>query len=610
MDSTPCIAVGPSPPATNAERVLETINEMDIRPNSPSVLAPGAAAVEPVSRQMEMSPAGRNEESLLDDATQIDEGGFHANGPGDVVPAMQGQEAEGRGRGASPRRGAGRLAGQQPEETSPERRAILERRRLRRVGVLADYASAMVEQGEEEAVQRVEDRREFRALMEEGNRNVGNLVALLERRVAIAKQSENRAFSVIERILNLMERNMPTVERGPAGVVEAAPAPTAPPALFPTSASRAVHRPRDEVLDLFHDFNIMMPECSAARTQGNDHVPKVFGEPAPLQDSDEETDLDCCVPATQGSPRTANIPGTNTSCVLQPSNQGPAPKRWQWREQGMVLLGSPSCQALNMMFSSIRNRGYAALLMGSLYLPNVHAYRAISRALDRAGYVRTEEQVRTKWKALKKEFYSVVQVWGGVPKESSWPAEYASLRQLWCAAGRPRLVDRQPRSSAQPDDPAESSEEEGAGLQESAGAATHRAVAGKRAAAAAAGQSSDSNPGEGTSSQSTKRVRTGPKPSLQDCMTLLTRMDRRLKRLEEEVSQLGARVRAVEDRCPPASQTPVVPERMSSGSSEDRLQIVTSEEEASDTPRNPPTSDPSAVVVVSSAVPGSSSSSP
>uniref|UniRef100_A0ACB8F8P7 Uncharacterized protein n=1 Tax=Sphaerodactylus townsendi TaxID=933632 RepID=A0ACB8F8P7_9SAUR len=263
-------------------------------------------AVGPVSRQMEVSPAERNEESIMDEATQIDEDGFHENAPGDVVPAMQGQETEGHGRGASPRREAGQLAGQPREETLPEGRAILERRRVCRVGVLADYARAMVEQ--DEAVQRAEDRREFRVLMEEGNRNVRNLVGLLEQRMAIAVQSENRAFSVVERILNLMERNMPTVERGPVREEEAAPAPTAPPVLFPTSTSHTVHRPRDEVFDLFHDFNIMMPESSAAQTQDNNHVPEVFGVPTPLQESDEETDLDSCVPATQESPKTANIP--------------------------------------------------------------------------------------------------------------------------------------------------------------------------------------------------------------------------------------------------------------------------------------------------------------
>uniref|UniRef100_A0ACB8FCL0 Uncharacterized protein n=1 Tax=Sphaerodactylus townsendi TaxID=933632 RepID=A0ACB8FCL0_9SAUR len=243
----------------------------------------GAAVVGPVSRQVEMSPADasggpllhqgqlcqeRDDESILDEATQIDEGGFHEDATGAVATVMQGQEAERRGRVASPRREdvmssyspqtTGQLAGQPQEETSPERRAILERRRVRRVGVLADYARAMVEQGEEEAVQRAEDRREFRVLMEEGNRNVRNLVALLEQRVAIAARTENRAFSVVERILNLMERNMLTVAQSPAGVEVAAPVPTAPTVLSPTSNTHTVQRPRNEVLDLFHDFNIMM----------------------------------------------------------------------------------------------------------------------------------------------------------------------------------------------------------------------------------------------------------------------------------------------------------------------------------------------------------------
>uniref|UniRef100_A0ACB8GC95 Uncharacterized protein n=1 Tax=Sphaerodactylus townsendi TaxID=933632 RepID=A0ACB8GC95_9SAUR len=48
------------------------------------------------------------------------------------------------------------------ELTSPERRMTADRRRVRRVGVLADFAKAMVEQGEVEAMERrrFEDRRE------------------------------------------------------------------------------------------------------------------------------------------------------------------------------------------------------------------------------------------------------------------------------------------------------------------------------------------------------------------------------------------------------------------------------------------------------------------
>uniref|UniRef100_A0ACB8FM40 Uncharacterized protein n=1 Tax=Sphaerodactylus townsendi TaxID=933632 RepID=A0ACB8FM40_9SAUR len=116
-----------------------------------------------------------------------------------------------------------------------------------------------------------------------------------------------------------------------------------------------------------------------------------------------------------------------------------------------------------------------------------------------------------------------------------------------------------------------------------------------------------SSPGAGTSGTS-RDLCSEEEHEVQRDETLQAGMDRRLQRLEEEVSQLGARVRALEDPGQPGSQTPMVAERQSSGSSEDRLHIVTSEE-ADDTPRNPPTSDPSAVVVVSSAVPGSSSSS-
>uniref|UniRef100_A0ACB8EXR0 Uncharacterized protein n=1 Tax=Sphaerodactylus townsendi TaxID=933632 RepID=A0ACB8EXR0_9SAUR len=192
----------------------------------------------------------------------------------------------------------------------------------------------------------------------------------------------------------------------------------------------------------------------------------------------------------------------------------------------------------------------------------------------------------------KKNFFSVVQSLDSVPERGlmacSHPASLAAA--LVPPRSDPRLADRAPRSSSQPtDDPVESSEEEEVELQESAVAATHVARRGEEEAgnpAAAAGQSTDSSPAQ------------------------VTRMDSRLKRLEEEVSLLGARLRVVEESEPTGTQTPVVAKRYSSGSSDEWLKIVTSEEETADTPRNPPTSDPSAVVVVSSAVPGSSSSTP
>uniref|UniRef100_A0ACB8E9Q8 Uncharacterized protein n=1 Tax=Sphaerodactylus townsendi TaxID=933632 RepID=A0ACB8E9Q8_9SAUR len=84
----------------------------------------------------------------------------------------------------------------------------------------------------------------------------------------------------------------------------------------------------------------------------------------------------------------------------------------------------------------------------------------------------------------------------------------------------------------------------------------------------------------------------------------VTRMDRRLSRLKDEVSRLGARVRELEGPGHPGYNEPVVAEGESGGS----LRIVTSEEE--DTTRNPPTGAPLVVrVIVSSAAPGSSSSS-
>uniref|UniRef100_A0ACB8EFC2 Uncharacterized protein n=1 Tax=Sphaerodactylus townsendi TaxID=933632 RepID=A0ACB8EFC2_9SAUR len=93
-------------------------------------------------------------------------------------------------------------------EWTPERRATRERIRLRRVGVPADFARAMVEQGEAEAEERrqarLEDRTESRlrfdalmAAIDRGNSAMESMGDTLRQRVA----SADRANTILETLL-------------------------------------------------------------------------------------------------------------------------------------------------------------------------------------------------------------------------------------------------------------------------------------------------------------------------------------------------------------------------------------------------------------------------
>uniref|UniRef100_A0ACB8FNW8 Uncharacterized protein n=1 Tax=Sphaerodactylus townsendi TaxID=933632 RepID=A0ACB8FNW8_9SAUR len=87
-------------------------------------------------------------------------------------------------------------------------------------------------------------------------------------------------------------------------------------------------------------------------------------------------------------------------------------------------------------------------LMASTGLPNRRAFRAVARALQRAGFHRTEVQACTKWKALKRDFFSAMEAYEGHPRRSAWPPHFAAMRQLWRLAGEPRWVDHRPEGAA------------------------------------------------------------------------------------------------------------------------------------------------------------------
>uniref|UniRef100_A0ACB8EEB4 Uncharacterized protein n=1 Tax=Sphaerodactylus townsendi TaxID=933632 RepID=A0ACB8EEB4_9SAUR len=76
-------------------------------------------------------------------------------------------------------------------------------------------------------------------------------------------------------------------------------------------------------------------------------------------------------------------------------------------------------------------------------------------------------QARTKWKALKKQFFDAVESSDGQPGPRGRPKPFREMRQLWVTAGKPRYSERWPESVLVH----EEEEEEGAGPSGQPGAA-------------------------------------------------------------------------------------------------------------------------------------------
>uniref|UniRef100_A0ACB8FHB4 Uncharacterized protein n=1 Tax=Sphaerodactylus townsendi TaxID=933632 RepID=A0ACB8FHB4_9SAUR len=95
-------------------------------------------------------------------------------------------------------------------------------------------------------------------------------------------------------------------------------------------------------------------------------------------------------------------------------------------------------EEVTILLRMVRDCGHAWLLMASTGLPNRRAFRAVARALQVAGFHRTEVQACTKWKALKRDFFAAMERSGGHPRRSDWSPHFAAMRQLWRLAGEPR----------------------------------------------------------------------------------------------------------------------------------------------------------------------------
>ncbi|XP_048339145.1 uncharacterized protein LOC125438310 isoform X1 [Sphaerodactylus townsendi] len=164
------------------------------------------------------------------------------------------------------------------ELTSPERRMTADRRRVRRVGVLADFAKAMVEQGEVEAMERrrFEDRRErevasFMQSRAEQNRELSSL------RLAI-----DRGNDIMQTLVTaLLQRMGSSGGRGAGGSLGAS---------APAVASQTLPAPA---------FQQCLPTCEIAGPAAN-----LIGDAAEVTYPTlaEDTDLESCVGATAPLP--------------------------------------------------------------------------------------------------------------------------------------------------------------------------------------------------------------------------------------------------------------------------------------------------------------------
>uniref|UniRef100_A0ACB8F526 Uncharacterized protein n=1 Tax=Sphaerodactylus townsendi TaxID=933632 RepID=A0ACB8F526_9SAUR len=164
------------------------------------------------------------------------------------------------------------------ELTSPERRMTADRRRVRRVGVLADFAKAMVEQGEVEAMERrrFEDRRErevasFMQSRAEQNSELSSL------RLAI-----DRGNDIMQTLVTaLLQRMGSSGGRGAGGSLGAS---------APEVASHTLPAPA---------FQQCLPTCAIAGPAAN-----LSGDAAEVTYPTlaEDTDLESCVGATAPLP--------------------------------------------------------------------------------------------------------------------------------------------------------------------------------------------------------------------------------------------------------------------------------------------------------------------
>ncbi|XP_054843553.1 uncharacterized protein LOC129335122 [Eublepharis macularius] len=102
-----------------------------------------------------------------------------------------------------------------------------------------------------------------------------------------------------------------------------------------------------------------------------------------------------------------------------------------WKDEEVHAL-------LNLVLRSRK----AGVLMKSTHLPNRQHFSRIAVRMREAGFVRSTEQCRSKFKRVKGAFYDALESWQGIPRQSGKPPFFNDMMRLWEAAGKPSWRDR------------------------------------------------------------------------------------------------------------------------------------------------------------------------
>ncbi|XP_030047672.1 uncharacterized protein LOC115461767 [Microcaecilia unicolor] len=109
----------------------------------------------------------------------------------------------------------------------------------------------------------------------------------------------------------------------------------------------------------------------------------------------------------------------------------PGGKRWLGKEVRILLGAVRRFPGFRQLISSSRQR-------------NQDLWREISSELAELGYLRTPDQCRSKWMALKRTFFKAMDnvVLRGQPVDPRFLPHYTKIKSIWERAGRPRFRQR------------------------------------------------------------------------------------------------------------------------------------------------------------------------
>ncbi|KAL8213417.1 UNVERIFIED_CONTAM: hypothetical protein K2H54_064219 [Gekko kuhli] len=99
-------------------------------------------------------------------------------------------------------------------------------------------------------------------------------------------------------------------------------------------------------------------------------------------------------------------------------------------------------EEVDLLLEILLEIGAGAVVMPSGRLPNAELFSKAARRLTAAGYPRSSEQCRAKFKRLKASFFEALEKWGGIPPKKKRPLFFQPLFRLWEQAKRPSWLHR------------------------------------------------------------------------------------------------------------------------------------------------------------------------